>query len=88
MAKSFKVIESKLGRNKAWGMAHADDNIIEIDARLKGKKRLEILIHEALHLLNPEMSEEDVILQSQKICLTLWKLNYRQVDNDQSQPLQ
>lgn len=88
MAKSFKVIESKLGRNKAWGMAHADDNIIEIDARLKGKKRLEILIHEALHLLNPDMEEDDVILQSQKICLTLWKLNYRQVDNDQSQPLQ
>lgn len=88
MAKSFKVIESKLGRNKAWGMAHADDNIIEIDTRLKGIKRLEILLHEALHLLNPDMEEDDVILQSQKICLTLWKLNYRQVDNDKGQPLQ
>lgn len=88
MAKSFKIIETKLGRAKAWGMAHADDNIIEIDPRAKGRKRLELLIHEALHLLNPTMSENEVIRQSKKICLTLWTDNYRRTDNDISQPLQ
>lgn len=88
MAKSFKVIESKLGRNKAWGMAHTDDNVIEIDARLKGRKKMEIIIHEAMHLLNPKFTEKEVIRQSKKLCLTLWDLHYRQVDNDKSQPLQ
>jgi hypothetical protein len=88
MAKSFKVIESKLGRNKAWGMAHTDDNVIEIDARLKGRKKMEIILHEAMHLLNPQFTEEEVIRQSKKLCLTLWNLHYRQVDNDKSQPLQ
>lgn len=88
MGKSFKVIESKLGRNKAYGLAHSDDNTIEIDSRLTGRKRLEIVLHECLHLLNPNMSEEEVIRQSKKMCLTLWKLNYRSVDNAKGLPLQ
>ena len=88
MAKFFKIVERKLGRNKAWGLAHSDDNVIEIDARLKGRKKLEIVIHEALHLLNGDMEEDEVIRQSKKICLTLWQLHYRQVDNDKGQPLQ
>lgn len=88
MGKSFKVVEAKLGRNKAYGLAHYDDNTIEIDSRLKGRKRLEIVLHECLHLLNADMTEEEVIRQSKKICLTLWKLNYRCVDNEKGLPLQ
>lgn len=88
MAKSFKIREVKLGRERAWGQAHDDEQLIEIDPRLKGRKKMEVIIHEAVHLLNPEMSEEEVIRQSQKICLTLWKLHYRQVDNKLGDPLQ
>lgn len=88
MAKSFKVIESKLGHYKAHGLAHLGEDMIEIDARLTGRKRLEIVIHECLHLLNPAMSEDEVIRQSKKLCLTLWKLNYRSVDNEKGLPLQ
>jgi hypothetical protein len=88
MAKSFKVIEVKLGRERAYGQAHLDENIIEIDKRLTGRKRMEIIIHEAMHLLNAEMTEEEVIRQSKAICQTLWKEHYRRVDNDKGLPLQ
>ena len=56
----IKIIYRKLGKEKAYGMA-SSDGIIEIDSRLKGKKHLEILLHELGHLLNPKDSEETVM---------------------------
>lgn len=76
----MKVVYRKLGKEKAWGQAHIDSNTIEIDPRLKGRKKMEILIHEAIHLLNPEMSETKVLEQGRKIANLLWKQNFRQVD--------
>jgi hypothetical protein len=76
----MKVVYRKLGKEKAWGQAHFDSNTIEIDPRLKGRKKMEILIHEAIHLLNPEMSETKVLEQGRKIANLLWKQNFRQVD--------
>lgn len=84
----MKIIYSKLSRNKAWGIAHSDDNTIELDIRLKGKKHLEILTHEALHLLFPEMEEEEVIQKSIILTNVLWKEGYRRVDNSNSLLLQ
>lgn len=85
---NIKVKYSKLGRNKAWGFAHSEDNSIEIDVRAKGKKHFEILIHEALHLLFPELKESDVVKKSKSLTNVLWKENYRRIDNDTTQPLQ
>lgn len=76
----MKVVYRKLGKEKAWGQAHVDDKTIEIDPRLKGRKKIEILIHEALHILNPEMSETKVVDQGRRIANVLWKQGYRQVD--------
>jgi hypothetical protein len=76
----MKVVYRKLGKEKAWGQAHIDSNTIEVDPRLKGRKKMEILIHEAIHLLNPEMSETKVLEQGRKIANLLWKQNFRQVD--------
>jgi hypothetical protein len=53
----MKVIHRKLGKEKAYGLAHIDSNTIEIDSRLKPKHRLEITIHEALHILYPTDSD-------------------------------
>ena len=55
----IKVVYRKLGKEKVYGWANSENNSIEIDERLKGKKQLEIILHEALHLLHPEL-EEDV----------------------------
>jgi len=42
--KKIKVIYKKLGKEKVYGFANLGDNEIEIDARLKGKKHLEIML--------------------------------------------
>ncbi len=83
----MKVIKRKLARQKAWGLSHSD-GVIEIDERLKGRKKLEILIHEAMHILNPEMSEDEVVRQSKALTKLLWKEGYRWIDNELGQPLQ
>lgn len=78
----MRIIYRKLGKEKAWGQAHINENTIEVDPRLKGKKKLEIILHEALHILNPEFSETKVIEQSKRLTTLLWKEHFRQVDND------
>ena len=79
---------TKLGRSKAWGFAHQDLNLIEIDTRLKGRKHLEILTHETLHLLFPELDEDKIVEKSIILTKILWDENYRRVDNDTTQKLQ
>lgn len=83
----IKVIHKKLGREQAHGIADSD-GIIYIDPRLKGRKLLEIYVHECLHLLYPEASEEEVIEKSVVLTKLLWKMGYRQVDNSKHLPLQ
>lgn len=77
----MKVVYRKLGKERADGQAHIDSKTIEIDPRLKGRRKMEVLIHEALHILNPEFSETKVIEQGRKIANILWKQHFRQVDN-------
>jgi hypothetical protein len=83
----IKVIYKKLGREQAHGIAESD-GIIYIDPRLRGRKELEILIHETYHLLEPEASEEQVIEKSVTLTKLLWRLGYRKVDNSKHLPLQ
>lgn len=75
-----KVIFRKLGKEQAWGQFN--EGKIEIDERLKGKKLLEISLHEFTHYQHPELSEEEVIIKSRELTEFLWKLHFRRVDND------
>ena len=77
----IKVIYKKLGREKAWGQADLGEGIVEIDERLKGRKHLEILLHECLHVQNPEWSETEVVNKSKELTSVLWREHYRRVDN-------
>jgi hypothetical protein len=81
----IKIVYKKLGREQAHGIAESD-GIIYIDPRLKGRKKLEIYIHEIFHLLNAEDTEEQIIEKS--VTQMLWSLGYRQVDNSKHLPLQ
>ena len=83
----IKVIHKKLGREQAHGIAESD-GIVYIDSRLKGKKHLEILLHECMHLLNPIDDEELIVDKSVTLCNILWKQGYRRVDNSNDVPLQ
>jgi hypothetical protein len=83
----IKIIYRKLGREQAHGLA-SSDGVIEIDERLKGKKHLEILIHEVLQLLYPRNSEATIVKNSVLLTRLLWKEGYRRVDQKEDEPLQ
>jgi len=82
----IKFKRAKLGRQKLWGLA--DSYPLLIDDRCKGKKELEIYIHESLHYLFPELSEEKVEQKSILLTNTLWHEGYRKTDNSEDEPLQ
>lgn len=84
----MKVLPKKLGREKVWGQADSSEKVIEIDPRIEGKKYLEILIHEAMHILNEEWPESKVVKQSKRLTNLLWRENFRKVDNRKGPPLQ
>jgi len=75
----IKVIDKKLGRQKAVGQAYTDAKIIEIDPRQTSKNYLDTLIHELLHVYNPEWSETKVSKTANEITDIIWKKNYRRI---------
>lgn len=83
----IKVIYKKLGKEKIWGYADSDGTIY-LDTRLKGKKHLEILIHETLHLMYPADEEEKIEEKSIILCNMIWSQRYRRIDEDKKEPLQ
>ena len=86
MARRIKVIYRKLGREKAFGIA--EDDCAHVDPRLKGKKKLEIMIHECLHLLWPDADEPEIERKAILLTNTLWHEGARFVDNANEIPLQ
>jgi len=73
-----QVVERKLGNHRADGLCW-QDGIIEIDSRLRGCYRLEILCHETLHHMFPDMTEEEVIKHAKTLSRVVWEQNYRRV---------
>lgn len=82
----IKFNRCKLGRQKVWG--HADEYPLMIDDRLKGKKELEIYIHESMHYLFPKLEEKEIERKSILLTNTLWHEGFRKVDNSNEHPLQ
>jgi hypothetical protein len=66
----------------------ADVYPLQIESKLKGKKELEIYLHEMLHYIYPNASEEVVQRNSIVICNTLWHEGFRKVDNSNCIPMQ
>lgn len=83
----IKVKYKKLGKEKVWGLADSE-GIIYLDSRLKGKKHLEILIHETLHILYPEAEEDEIVEKSISLCNLIWQQRYRRIEEDKKEPLQ
>ena len=86
--KRIKVKYRKLGKEKVWGLADLGDYTIEVDSSLKNKKALEIIIHESLHILHPELSEDEIVRNSIILTNTLWHEKYRKVEIGASHPMQ
>ena len=72
-----KVVHRKLGRERAHGMYL--NNVIEIDPTLAPMRYLIVLIHEYLHHIQPEWSEEKVDAEGEALGRFLWKQGFRKV---------
>ena len=75
----LKVIEVKLGRERAAGMADFENYNILVDPRQKPYPYLNTMVHELLHHLSPSWSETKVRWWANRIARFLWSHNYRQV---------
>jgi len=83
--KEIKVKKGKLGRRRyqgyqIYGWADEKKRVIEIDSRLQGKKKMRVLIHEAVHVAEPSLSESEVEKIEKLVGETLWSEGYRFVE--------
>lgn len=87
--KSIPIIHRNLGREGAAGLAWNEKKdkkfgTIEIDPRIEkhGSNRwyMDTMIHEALHMIKPKMTENDVARTATKIARILWKAGFRKVN--------
>lgn len=85
---SIKVVYKKLGRRNEWGNADIDGKIIEIDPRAVGRKKIEILLHESIHILFPVLDEEAVKKAGAAMAKVLWDEGVRPTDTADHQKLQ
>lgn len=84
MANKFKhpkVIEMKLGKNRADGILNYDENTIYIDERLRGERKLNTYIHEYFHHLYPKWSEKQVLDAADRMAEFLYIHHVRFTDN-------
>lgn len=73
----IRVIEKKLGRERALGMAYMGEDTVEIDPRQSPQEYMDTVVHEVLHIAQPDMAESTVAKTARKISSTLWRLGYR-----------
>lgn len=85
---SIKVVYKKLGKRNEWGNADIDKKIIEIDPRAVGRKKIEILVHEALHIMLSIIDEDAIKLAGAAVTKVLWDEGVRPTDSADHQKLQ
>lgn len=75
----IKIFYRKLGKERARGQWSPATKTIEIDERLSGAEHLEVLIHEALHAIQPHHEEETIAKDAINLARILWKDGYRKM---------
>jgi hypothetical protein len=78
--RDIRIITRKLGREKAYGLAHIEEKVIEIDPRQKPKTLLDTELHEFFHIRHPEWSESKVCREARAATKFLWSLKYRKIN--------
>lgn len=77
--KKIKVRFRKLGRERAMGQAWAD-GVVEIDPRQGQKAILNTLIHELLHICEPEWTESHVNRVANTLAGYIWLARFRRIE--------
>jgi hypothetical protein len=75
-----KTVYRKMGKHQAFAMFV--NNEIHIDTKFKGKKELELHLHELTHYARPDFTEDEVRELSRKFTDYLWREGYRKADNE------
>ncbi len=77
--KKTKVEYKKL--RTVWGYAFVNENKIALWDQLKhrkyAKKHLEVLIHEKLHIMFPDLAEDAILAHGKDLSQFLWENGYR-----------
>jgi hypothetical protein len=61
-----------------WGLAFPHEWRIELDPELDDKTLLDIAIHETVHVVAPDLSEECVDRIGRQCADVLWRLGFRE----------
>jgi hypothetical protein len=77
--KRLRVVERKLGREKAYGQIWLEDNLIEIDPRQPARDYMGTVVHEAAHAALPGLSETDVAKLTSTVTSLLWSAGFRRI---------
>lgn len=79
--KCWKLVFKRLTSHRGYcDSPDAPSKSIEIDSKLKGEERLEVLIHEMLHASGWILDEEWVASTAHDIARILWRLGYRHAE--------
>lgn len=75
----IRIVERKLGHERAMGQAWKGIGLIEIDPRQSSHSYLNTLIHEGLHMCFPDMSESKVSKTAYRLSSLVWRQNFRRI---------
>jgi hypothetical protein len=74
----MRKVRYRFKRNPGvWGLAFPDEWRIELDDRLHDKTLLDIAIHETVHVVAADLSEECVDRIGRQCADILWRLGFR-----------
>jgi len=76
----IKIEDRKLGREGNHGQATRADKLIEIDPRLSTKDRLNTVLHEGIHILDPNLPELKVRAYANRLADLLWRDRWRRLE--------
>jgi hypothetical protein len=77
----MRKIRYRFKRNPGcWGMAYPQEWRVELDPALDDKTLLDIAIHEAIHVVAPDLSEEATDRIGRHCGELLWRLGFRRED--------
>lgn len=74
---SVRVVERKLGRERAFGQEVG--GLVEIDPRLRARSYLNTLVHELLHAAFPGLAESRVRRVAYLLSSRIWSARFRRL---------
>lgn len=75
--KQWSIRWNKSIRDGCWGLCEYDKNRISLLNNLKAFNLCDTSIHEGLHAIFPDLSEEAVTEAATELAMMLWRIGFR-----------